>query len=858
MAEAIVDWRVDEDGQLRPYVVTGKGRPVQATWAPQEGSQRAFLECQAFECLYEGTRGPGKTDTVIMDFAQHCGPDRRTDKSQPQWSGWGAEWRGILFRQTFPQLSDVIVKTKKWFPLLFPEAKYNESTHTWVWPTGETLRFAYGAREADYWNYHGHCVDEGEVLTRNGWVAIENVRVGDEVLSADEANRLSWQRVASVTHDHYNGQLVRHEGRGRYMSFTPNHRLPTVSGLKEYCCTGRNVSVRAAGWLWEGETIESFEVPEVSRGPRDSFVDAVPTRISGDDFCTLLGWYLSEGCLDYCAVQIAQEKIEHRPKIKALLDRLCSEYRTTDGGFSFLSKSWSSWLKQFGKSRDKFVPAIVKNASRQQLQLFFDAYVDGDGTRQGQRVYVYTISKRMADDLAEIAVRLGYAVYVTSGQKPNRDGPGYTVACNPRPVVNIVTDNRERRVQRLSHHTQVHRVQHTGMVYCLGVENNHTFFIRQRGSVWLSGNSWPWMAFEELTTWNDPGFFLKMQSCCRSTVKGIPKKLRATTNPYGPGHNWVKARYHLPLPPGRIEGPLIREKDQEGKPVPERMAIHGFLDENKILLMADPEYKSRIRAAARNKAELAAWMDGSWDIVAGGMFDDVWDAKRHVVPVFDIPHSWRIDRSFDWGSSRPFSVGWWAESDGSDIRLRDGRVCSTVRGDLFRIGEWYGWTGQPNEGKRMLATDIAKGIIERELALGIHGRCKAGPADAAIFKTENGVCIANDLMTPVIVNGEKRQIRFVSSNSAPGTRKIGWELMRRRFLAAAPQEGHRGPREFPGLFVFDRCEQFRRTVPVLPRDDKDLDDVDSDTEDHIADESRYRCMFSQWRPKSGTVVGVAG
>jgi len=286
------------------------------------------------------------------------------------------------------------------------------------------------------------------------------------------------------------------------------------------------------------------------------------------------------------------------------------------------------------------------------------------------------------------------------------------------------------------------------------------------------------------------------------------------------------------------------------------MAIHGYLDENKILLMADPEYKSRIRAAARNKAELAAWMDGSWDIVAGGMFDDVWDAKRHVVGAFDIPFSWRVDRSFDWGSSRPFSVGWWAESDGSDIRLKDGRVVSTVRGDLFRIGEWYGWTGQPNEGKRMLATEIAKGIIEREIAMGIHDRCKAGPADAAVFKTENGVCIANDLMRDVIVDGQKRHIRFVSSNSGPGTRKAGWELMRQRLKAILPDPERLGPREFPGLFVFDRCEQFRRTVPVLPRDDKDLDDVDSDTEDHVADESRYRVMFSGKRVKGGRVVGV--
>lgn len=857
MAEAIVDWRIDAaDGQLRPYVVTGKGRPIMATWAPQEGSQRAFLECQAFECLYEGARGPGKTDTLIMDFAQHVGPDRRKDKSQPQWSGWGAEWRGILFRQTFPQLSDVIVKTKKWFPLLFPEAKYNESTHTWVWPTGETLRFAYGAREADYWNYHGHswpwmafeelttwsdpgfflkmqsccrstvkgipkklrattnpygCVPFGDVLTTRGWVRIQDVRKGDTVVSVRQNGTACETVVAAVISQQYCGTMIHRHGAGLDMVFTEDHRLPLPDGrIRHFYDLPGQANIRRTAKGWEGQPLLSFSPPVIKTKRKP--ISPVPDSISGSDFAELLGWLISEGSARFGSsqFQIAQMKSENKDRIRVLLDRCGFTYSETFNQFQIYGKRWAQWVASLGpRSWLKMLPKWFLRCETKILRQFFDAAMLGDGCGG---VY-YTLSRVLADQMAEIAIKLGYSVRVTSGTRDGRAHRGYAVCCTHRDVIQLVTGNHKYNVKTTCKSVNIQREQFTGQVYCLSVPETETFFIRQNGCVWLSGNS---------------------------------------------GHNWVKARYHLPLPPGRIEGPLIREKDQEGKPVPERMAIHGFLDENKILLTADPEYKSRIRAAARNKAELAAWMDGSWDIVAGGMFDDVWDAKRHVVPVFDIPHSWRIDRSFDWGSSRPFSVGWWAESDGSDIRLRDGRVCSTVRGDLFRIGEWYGWTGQPNEGKRMLATDIAKGIIERELALGIHGRCKAGPADAAVFKTENGVCIANDLMTPVIVNGEKHQIRFVSSNSAPGTRKIGWELMRRRFLAAAPQEGHRGPREFPGLFVFERCEQFRRTVPVLPRDDKDLDDVDSDTEDHIADESRYRVMFSQWRPKGGTVVGVAG
>src|SRR5690606_19051867 len=118
--------------------------------------------------------------------------------------------------------------------------------------------------------------------------------------------------------------------------------------------------------------------------------------------------------------------------------------------------------------------------------------------------------------------------------------------------------------------------------------------------------------------------------------------------------------------------------------------------ENKVLLEADPEYMNRILAGARNEAERRAWMEGSWDIVAGGMFDDVWDQQYNVLPRFEVPDGWRIDRSFDWGSARPFSVGWWAESDGGDLLLPDGRLIATVRGDLFRVNEWYGWNRRPN------------------------------------------------------------------------------------------------------------------------------------------------------------------
>ena len=141
------------------------------------------------------------------------------------------------------------------------------------------------------------------------------------------------------------------------------------------------------------------------------------------------------------------------------------------------------------------------------------------------------------------------------------------------------------------------------------------------------GHEYPWIGWEELTQWENDKCFRLMISCCRSSMPGVPCRIRSTTNPYGPGHNWVKKRYRLPEWRGRV----IRIADQ----MP-RVAIHGCLDENFILLHAQPDYKIQIVSAAMNAAQAEAWLKGDWNVTAGGMFDDIWTPTVHVIPDFDF------------------------------------------------------------------------------------------------------------------------------------------------------------------------------------------------------------------------------
>ena len=346
-------------------------------------------------------------------------------------------------------------------------------------------------------------------------------------------------------------------------------------------------------------------------------------------------------------------------------------------------------------------------------------------------------------------------------------------------------------------------------------------FVRKKVDYWqYHGFEIPWIGWDELTNWPDLDLYDMMKSVNRSPVVGLPLRIRATANPYGVGHNAVKMRFIDPGPPGSII-------TVDGKT---RTRISGHWSENTVLLRAQPDYPRTITASATSPQQRKAWLHGSWDIMAGGMFDDVWDPDIHIITPFEIPPSWRITRSFDWGSSHPFSVGWWAESDGTTTP--DGRIFP--RGSLIRVGEWYGWTGErPNVGLGITDYEIAQGITVREYQMGHHARVYPGPSDPQIFHTD-----PRRPTTAAIF--AQHGIRFTRADNRPGSRVQGWQAMRRMFKAALDARPER-----PGLYVFDTCRQFIRTVPTLARSESNPDDIDANAEDHIADETRYRVMEAQ-------------
>jgi hypothetical protein len=344
-----------------------------------------------------------------------------------------------------------------------------------------------------------------------------------------------------------------------------------------------------------------------------------------------------------------------------------------------------------------------------------------------------------------------------------------------------------------------------------------------------------------------------------SLLPQLPLIIMPSTNPSGIGRNWVKSRFIDKSAPGEIlktEIKVFNPRTQKDEIITKTQCwIFSSWRENSKL---DPQYVADLHAIT-DPFKRRAWLLGDWDGYSeGGMFDDLWQYDAHVVKPFSIPSSWKITRNFDYGSSKPFSVGWHAISDGSDVELHDGRVISTVRGDIFRIAEWLGCEeGKYNVGLKMLAADIAKGIVEREIEMGIYHRVVPGAADNAIWTMDNGNSIAASMMKPIRLDDNKvvPGITWTRSDKASGSRVAGWEAIRRHLANAVKPLG--GVREYAGLFVFSNCRHFIEIFPSLPRCPKNPDDLDTNSNDHAADEIRYLILSTATGARSGKTVGLS-
>jgi hypothetical protein len=233
-----------------------------------------------------------------------------------------------------------------------------------------------------------------------------------------------------------------------------------------------------------------------------------------------------------------------------------------------------------------------------------------------------------------------------------------------------------------------------------------------------------------------------------------------------------------------------------------------------------------------------AWLDGDWTVIAGAYFTE-FSAAKHVIEPFEIPPHWLRYRGMDWGSAKPFSVHWAAVADGEDDRF--------PRGALIIYREWYGVKPdgrggyEPNVGLKLPASEVGEGVALRDGGEDIS----YGVLDPAAFAEDGGPSPA-EMMYRAGAAFRRADNRRVARAGALG----GWNQVRERLKGVGGR---------PMVYIFSTCVHLIRTLPMLQHDPDRAEDLETDSEDHAADDFRYICMARPWiNDAPGAPGGIKG
>lgn len=306
----------------------------------------------------------------------------------------------------------------------------------------------------------------------------------------------------------------------------------------------------------------------------------------------------------------------------------------------------------------------------------------------------------------------------------------------------------------------------------------------------------------------------------KATMRGTgayPRQMNLTCNPGGAAHPYVKRLF-------------IDRRYERGEDEKDYRFIASTVFDNKALMTAEPGYVDILNSLPERLRQM--WLFGRWDIYEGMFFEDFRtepDLHRcaelgispeqarkeglftHVIEPLplNVVRSMKIYRSYDFGYNRPFSVAWWGvDSDGV----------------MYRLLEWYGCEGEPNRGVRLPPKEQFSKIrkLENEHEY-LKGQLITGVADPSIWDASRGESIYESACREGVYfsKGDNRRV-------------AGW--MQCHYRLAFDENGR------ALCYVFKNCRDFIRTIPQLAVSKTKPEDLDTEGEDHIADEWRYMCM----------------
>jgi hypothetical protein len=359
----------------------------------------------------------------------------------------------------------------------------------------------------------GSCYDDKtEILTDNGWKLFSNLDKTENVATLNpKTDELEFQKPTEYIDEQYSGEM--YYGKNTLIDFavTPNHKMyvhtskhlnrkkPFEYSLNRMDSVDEFDLTFKKNCKWTGRDDEFIILPE--HITTNQYVGKCgEIKIKTDDWLKLFGFWIGDGWttkdgsnqVGICGYK--EIGIETMEEIKIIFDKYGINSTYTDNGntLRFFSIQLFNYLNKFGGANEKYIPNEILMLSREKLEIFLEYYLRADGhIRKNGRKTAYTSSQKLANNLNEIALKIG--VSATIKNRGIRSGDKYIKGrlINQRYDaydINFYLNSKKNNLTPTLPNKNIEKRNYDGNIYCVTVPN-HTLYVRRNGLSYWCGNS---------------------------------------------------------------------------------------------------------------------------------------------------------------------------------------------------------------------------------------------------------------------------------------------------------------------------------------------------------------------------------
>jgi len=359
----------------------------------------------------------------------------------------------------------------------------------------------------------GSCYDDKtEIFTENGWKLFKDLNKEESVVTLNsENNQFEYQKPIEYINEPYFGDM--YYGKNSLIDFavTPNHNmyvdlskhlrrkkpfkfeLRKMETIEDYDITFKK------NCEWIGNDEEYIIIPE--HITINQYADKCgEIKIKMNDWLKFFGFWMGDGWttndktkhVGICGYK--EIGIETMKEIKTIFDKynISSTYSNNDNTLRFFCIQLFNYLSKFGGANEKYIPKEILSLNKEKLEIFLEYYLRADGhVRKNGRKTTYTSSKMLANNLNEIALKIGISATIKNrgirkgdryikGKLINQKYDAYDI--------NFYLNSKKNNLTPTLPSKNIEKKNYDGNIYCVTVPN-HILYIRRNGLSYWCGNS---------------------------------------------------------------------------------------------------------------------------------------------------------------------------------------------------------------------------------------------------------------------------------------------------------------------------------------------------------------------------------